>query len=208
MAKRNLITVKEAAEILGLDERSVRERLINGQLKGEKRNIGLREKWFVNASAVEAAAGKQKPFEPDALEEAAVDAETIDVGDEPDIQHQDWLEDERKRLKMLAEEMIQPLLHTIRQQERELQQKDSQIRLLPDLQKQAEERAKQLELEHVEKEALKKQISAMEEEKQQLEAKANEATALAADLQKLRAKVDELQKPWWKKIFQSDSDAN
>ena len=73
--------------------------------------------------------------------------------------------------------------------------------MLPDLQKQAEDRAKQLELEHVEKEALKKQVAAMEEEKQQLEAKANEATALSADLEMLKTKVNELQRPWWKKLM-------
>lgn len=177
MVRRQLISVKEAAEILGLDERSVRVRLVNGQLKGEKRTIGLREKWFVSAASVDHAAAKQKPFEPEALEEPTIEAETIEVGDEADARQQNWLEEERQRVKMLAEEMIQPLLHTIREQERQIQQKDSQIRLLPDLQKQAEERAKQLELEHVEKEALKKQVAALQTE------------------------LQAAKQPWWKKVF-------
>lgn len=56
--------------------------------------------------------------------------------------------------------------------------------------------------------ALNKQIVAMEEEKLQLETKANQAGALAADLQALKNKVDELQKPWWKKMFESSPNSN
>jgi hypothetical protein len=186
MVRRQLLSVKEAAELLGLDERSVRVRLQNGQLKGEKRTIGLRDKWFVSAASVDHAVAKQKPFEPEALEDSAIDAETIDVGDEADARQQNWLEEERQRMRMLAEEMMTPLLHKIealqevvQEQKGEIVDKDRQLRLLPDLQKQAEERAKALELEHVEKEALKKQVVALQDE-------------LAA-----------VQKPWWKKMFQS-----
>jgi len=60
----------------------------------------------------------------------------------------------------------------------------------------------------VEVAALNKQIVAMEEEKLQLETKANQAGALAADLQALKNKVDELQKPWWKKMFESSPNSN
>lgn len=60
MQKHPLLSVKEAAELLRLEERSVRERLINGQLKGEKKTIGLREKWFVYSGSVEAALAKDQ----------------------------------------------------------------------------------------------------------------------------------------------------
>lgn len=81
----------------------------------------------------------------------------------------------------------------------ELADKDRQLKLLPDLEKQAEEERKAAEIRALEVEALNKQIAAMAEERQQLEAKANEASVLAADLQSLKTKVEELQKPWWKK---------
>jgi hypothetical protein len=184
MVRRQLISVKEAAEILGLDERSVRVRLVNGQLKGEKRTIGLREKWFVSAASVDHAVAKQKPFEPEALEEPTIEAETIEIGDEADASQQNWLEEERQRMRMLAEEMMTPLLHKIealqgvvQEQKGELADKDRQLRLLPDLQKQAEDRAKQLELENVEKEALKKQVAA------------------------LQLELESAKHPWWRKIF-------
>jgi DNA repair exonuclease SbcCD ATPase subunit len=54
MQKHPMLSVKETAELLKLDERTIRERLINGQLKGEKRNKGLREIWFVYRGAVDA----------------------------------------------------------------------------------------------------------------------------------------------------------
>ncbi len=60
MQKTPMISVKDAASLLGLDERSIRERLINGSLKGEKKSIGQREKWFVSATAVEAELRQQK----------------------------------------------------------------------------------------------------------------------------------------------------
>jgi hypothetical protein len=60
MNKHPMLTVKEAAQIMGCDERWVRERLNQGQLKGEKRNIGLKEKWYVYAGEVESALEKRK----------------------------------------------------------------------------------------------------------------------------------------------------
>jgi hypothetical protein len=47
MQKHPMLSVKEAAEALRIDERSVRDRLTNGTLKGEKKMVGLREKWFI-----------------------------------------------------------------------------------------------------------------------------------------------------------------
>jgi hypothetical protein len=59
MQKHPLLSVKEAAEALRLDERSVRDRLANGTLKGEKKMMGLREKWFVYKGSIDSALGKQ-----------------------------------------------------------------------------------------------------------------------------------------------------
>lgn len=180
--------------MLGLDERSVRERLINGQLKGEKRNVGLREKWFVHAGSVESAASKHQPFSHPLEDVLTIDADTVDAEPSPTMSPPpgEWMEEERRRVKMLAEEMIQPLLQTIRDQERALQEKDRQLKLLPDLQSQAERERQAAEVRALEVEALKKQIAALEEQRLDLSAK-------ASDLEALKAKVHELQRPWWKK---------
>lgn len=98
--------------------------------------------------------------------------------------------------EIVAEKLMKPLIEKLElqqellvQQRLELSDKDRQLRLLPDLQKQAEDRAKQLELEHVEKEALKKQVAALAQEKAQLE-----------------AELAESRQGFWKKMFSWKSD--
>lgn len=75
MQKHPLLSVKEAAEALRLDERSVRERLTNGTLKGEKKMMGLREKWFVYKGAIDSALGKQDNLDPSSPDPAVATAQ-------------------------------------------------------------------------------------------------------------------------------------
>lgn len=117
----------------------------------------------------------------------------------------------------------------VAQQEKVIEEQKIQLRLLPDIQHRAEqeaEAAKAAELklheaaalqkqadmvaeqkarELAEKEAkmaeLQKHIASVEEENKILESKANEALKLGESLQALEKKVEELQKPWWKKIW-------
>lgn len=60
----NLLSIKDAAAILNLDKKSVRERLINGQLIGEKKLVGDREKWFVHSHSVESILAKRRSSQP------------------------------------------------------------------------------------------------------------------------------------------------
>jgi hypothetical protein len=112
----------------------------------------------------------------------------------------------------------------------ELADKDRQLKLLPDLEKRAEEERKAAELRALEAEALKKQIVAIQEQKEEAltaqqkveelerqmeQLKAAEAEKLARlqeekeaqeiAIQKQLAVVTEelqqLRKPWWKKMF-------
>jgi len=195
MQKHPLLSVKEAAELLRLDERSVRERLINGQLKGEKKQIGLRDKWFVYTGSIEAALSKQQEAfagDPIAFNDVTVDAEPAEEIDsnegntEPSNRSDDagWLEANRDKVKALAEEIVKPLMEKIESQaevifdqKHQISDQERQLRLLPDLQKQAEQRAQEVELRHVENAALKKQIAALQEQ------------------------VEASKKSWWKKLF-------
>lgn len=215
MQKHPLLSVKQAAEMLRLDERSVRERLINGQLKGEKRSIGLREKWFVYSGSIDAAIGKQNQFvgDPIGLTEVTIDEnEVVEDQDSPreeeaSASEENWIESNRDKVKLLAEEIVKPMLEkldaqseVIFEQKKVIQDQERQLRLLPDLQKQAATRAQEVDLKHVENEALKKQIAAMEE---QVKAKEDESASVAEVLESLREKVEQLEKPWWKKWFSS-----
>lgn len=49
-----MLTVKQVATALGIDERSVREKLNLGTLKGTKKNVGQREQWFIHQRDLDA----------------------------------------------------------------------------------------------------------------------------------------------------------
>ena len=53
----------------------------------------------------------------------------------------------------------------------------------------------------LENEALKKQIAALDEERLEKEAKLEQMQALETQVTTLRQQVEDLQKPWWKKLF-------
>lgn len=205
------MTVKQAAEILRIDERSVRERLSNGQLKGEKKNIGLREKWFVYHGALEAALAKENRS--DALDgviaDDVTDVDSVNDADQTDFRTPDddgtWLDVNRDKLKAIAEEIVKPLMERIEnqsevifEQKRMLEEQERQLRLLPDLRKQAEQKEKDAELLHLENEAFRKQLAAIEEERLLAEAR---AAAYESAAQAAREK--EAQKPWWQKLLGS-----
>src|ERR1700726_3582171 len=56
--KTPMVTTKQAAAALGIDERTIEERLVTGHLKGEKHHILFKEKWFVYKSEVDALIAK------------------------------------------------------------------------------------------------------------------------------------------------------
>lgn len=270
MQKHPMLSVKEAAEALRIDERSVRDRLANGTLKGEKKQIGLRDKWFVYASAISSALAKQdgnftasSVTVQDSSNLGAVDATSVSLteaqeavdatyGDLDDVttaqstlrpSRGDWHPESKANLESLVETFMKPLVDKVatqeralmeqaalvQQQEKVIEEQKIQLRLLPDLQSRAEreaEAAKAAELklheaaamqkqadmiaeqkarELADKEAqmiaLREQVAAVEEENKLLEAKASEALKLAESLQALEKKVEEMQRPWWKKIW-------
>ena len=49
-----MLTVKQVANALGIDERSVREKLTLGTLKGTKKTVGQRDQWFVHQRDLDA----------------------------------------------------------------------------------------------------------------------------------------------------------
>lgn len=210
------ISVKEAAEALGLSTRAIQYKLQNGDLKGtrQKNQYGVAE-WRVwpNKEIAEAVAKKKGDTVDEAINFAPSDAEAIDaeeVAFNDSEEPSNWRQVEMERLELMAEKLVKPLAERIeaqavalREQEKVIEDQKRQLRLLPDLQKQAEEERKAAELRALESEALKKQIDAMAEERSVLESKASKATALAEDVQALKAKMEQLQQPWWKKWFSS-----
>ena len=176
------LSVKETAQALGISVRTVQYRLQNGELKGMRatNQYGVKE-WRVwpNKEIIERL-GPGKANDNFDLEQApaeflggdssaVVDAEAIEHGNEV-------FADSETPIKFLVRELTQQFAEQlsrekelISQLQRDLEDKDRQLRLLPDLEKQAEARRKEAELKELEGEALKKQIVALQE---QLELKA------------------------------------
>jgi hypothetical protein len=155
MNKHPMLSVKEAAQIMGCDERWVRERLNQGQLKGEKKNIGLKEKWFVYAGEVEAALEKRKgvpslstdylaatpgmtPVVPNderstispVNDAIVVDDWTEEEDDEASDKSEDrlrWLQEQRQALAEIAEEMMRPLVVQLQEKDHQLENREKAL---------------------------------------------------------------------------------
>ncbi len=223
------ISVKEAAEALGVSPRAIQYKLQNGDLKGNrtKNQYGVAE-WRVwpNKEISEALAKKQPEgsaqtqqidFAPNG---ETVDAEEVVYGEDSAAYADsaaEWRKMEIERLELMAEKLVKPLAEriesqaiTLREQEKVIEDQKRQLRLLPDLQKQAEEERKEAELKALEVEALRKQIAALEEDRQFADAeterlKAKREAEAQALREQLSALTQRLEQPWWKKVFSSRS---
>jgi len=189
--KYPMVSVKEAASALGIDERTIREKLSNQEWKGEKKSIGLKEKWFMHRGELErqlARLGLSMPLDRatiqgiDLFDSGIIDAEISDQSKNNYSPEQDPSSNRLEQVvKTITETITKPLINELSQQrevifqlQREVVEKDNQLKLLPDLQKQTSEQQKLVEAKHFEVEALRKQIAA-------------------------------LQKPWWKKLLNKQS---
>ncbi len=174
MHKHPMLSVKEAASLLGCDERWIRERLNQGQLKGEKRFIGLKEKWFIYRGEIDAALARKgvakaedsiKPsFEESSdgteyfgVDSSVEDVETIEIENASQTSITELV-------RVIANEFAEKLDQQRElnwQLKVELEEKERQLRLIPDLQVQAERERKEAELKALEAIALEKQIEEM-----------------------------------------------
>jgi DNA repair exonuclease SbcCD ATPase subunit len=231
-----MVTVAEAAAALGIDERTVREKLSKEEWKGEKRMIGMKEKWFMHRGELDrqverlrimrpqervSTHGMESVFESEeTIDTQTVDAQSVEVqsGNQTSEKISIAIDDVLTKLTEQFSRQLHAEKEVIFTLKKELEEKDRQLRLLPDLQKRAEEERQAAELKELEAEALRKQIVAMEAEQQQAaesrrtaeeeiarltEEKEAQAKAVQEQLQALSATVQELKNPWWKKWFSS-----
>lgn len=212
-------SVKEVAEALDMTPRGVIQRLNRGQLKGNKKlnQFGVAE-WQVYANREILMAMEAKKTTTDGPindqsfapgDDDTIDAEDIEVsGDYTADGPSKWRDVEIARLEVLAEKLVKPLAERLefqaaelREKEKLLEEKERQLRLLPDLEKRAEderraaeEERKAAEIRALEVEALKKQISALEEVKQESESKLLALEEERRATEQAQFKVQELEK--------------
>jgi hypothetical protein len=163
MRKTQLLTLKEAAAALGIDEKSV---LVAGQLKGEKKSEWLQDKWYVYKGAVDDLVSQQKRDKTDSPptqtgsnpktvpeQSQTFDLRSIRQGVSIEtegvraIAHKStipWLSSERDRLQVVVEQVMRPLIEKVASQAQMLAEKDriieeqsNKLKLLPDLEKHA-----------------------------------------------------------------------
>lgn len=187
------LTVKEAAQALGVSVRTVQHRLNTGELKGKRtpNQYGVSE-WRVwpNKEILERLSpGKtfeeldfsapQEEFQ-GGDSSAVVDAETV----ESDKQDLDELS-----LRTIVRELTQQFAETlsreksiVAQLQRDLEDKDRQLKLLPDYQKRAEDQRKEAELKELESIALRKQVEALKAEEEAKQAEISRLAKLEAEV--------------------------
>lgn len=207
MNKHPMLSVKEAANLMGCDERWVRERLNQGQLKGEKKNIGLKEKWFVYAGEVEAALARRtgttnlnsseylaskhaaphveslkQPVETEAVivDTEWSDGATAEADSDPAETRLTWLQTQREALLEVAEEMMRPLMLQLEEKSAVIQQKEEALQAATYQLGYAKGRMQEQE----EKIKLLPDFQARAELAAKLEREAAEAKELAASLEK------------------------
>lgn len=241
------ISVKEAALALGCTTRTVINRLKNGDLNGQQfaNPYGVSEWRIYPTKEIAQKLRIKEPGNPETVSaemnfgplEEPIDAETVSEETTSQASYtQDWMESERQHMRILAEEMMRPLLETIRNQERQLEDQSVKLKLLPDFEKQAADERKAAQLKALEAEALRKQVDALKLKNEAAE-KAQEQVELlektieerqreaAAEIQKLKDEKEaqlklvevqlaalsqtvlELKQPWWKKLFGTSPEA-
>jgi hypothetical protein len=227
--KNPMVTVAEAAAALGIDARTVRDKLSSGDWKGEKRMIGMKEKWFMYRGELDrqlerlqiartrdrvSTHGLDEVFDEESSDAQTVEAQTVEVESEKNQTEAVVGKALEEILTKLTEQFSKQLTiekETILSLKLELEEKDRQLRLLPDLESQKAKLLQEIEAERkaaeiqfaraAEKEEMAKVLEA---ENTTLKEKAEEAALSAAKLEELEKMVQELQKPkpgFWQKLF-------
>ncbi|MBA4074046.1 MAG: hypothetical protein C0508_03330 [Cyanobacteria bacterium PR.023] len=245
----NLLSIKDAAAILNLDKKSVRERLINGQLLGEKKIVGDREKWFVHSHSVESTLAKRRSAQPQIQNQTAktsqnlsshaghsshsgqadsalqilnvITATAVEADLESSLNQEtslpirhsasevlrgEWYQQEKARIEdfiehAISEQVLQPLVD----------------RLSAEAAKQIAAATKaandELEVERLKAKRLEERVFELHEAKVELEVSMHQEIELlqlenaarensvVEQLTALTQKLEELERPWWKRIF-------
>lgn len=199
------VTVREVAQALGLTKRAIMYRLEDGRLKGVRvKNENGQTEWRVYPTKeiiealnkLAAANPTNETVTPEVDDIVEADFETEDES-ETLKNVQEWEERQKAQMKAMAEEFMRPLLERFDAQTRALANKEREIeelkiKLLPDLQKRAEEERKAAEAKELEVIALQKQLDAVREAEELKQAAiANENQALKGKVQEIEARAEE-----------------
>lgn len=186
------LSVKQVAEVLGVGTRAIIKRLDKKQLKGTRRvnKYGTEEWWIYPNNEIKAALEKAGRIDILGPQQSYADADIIDLDEEliaPDEDEQSeegtesipvnagsWTDETRGSTQEMAEgvwnNIIGRFLGELKERDQligemrsELADKDRQLKLIPDFQKEAEIKRQEAEAQELKAIALGKQIQAMQE---------------------------------------------
>lgn len=246
----NLLSIKDAAAILNLDKKSVRERLINGQLIGEKKLVGDREKWFVHSHSVESILAKRRSTQPKIQTQTAQTSHSHTSHNQNSHNHAGQADSDLQILNVITATAVEADLESNLNQETSLpirhsasevlrgewyQQEKARIEdfiehaiseqvLQPLVDRLSAEAAKQiaaatkaandeLEVERLKAKRLEERVFELHEAKVELEVSMHQEIELlqlenaarensvVEQLTALTQKLEELERPWWKRLF-------
>lgn len=213
------LSVEEVADILGKTDRTVRRMLNAGLLQGSQHQDKGKLVWRVHATKdlIERLERKaqQSPFENESETIAIEASDTSAVEDVSDVEFEEFRTQQKQTMKAFADELIRPLADKIAdlsmllgEKDKEIEEKNRQLRLLPDLERQAKEERLAAEKERqiaeakmLEVAALNKQIEALLADKAQGEATVAQAQQLSEQLSSMQHQIEDLKRPFWKKLF-------
>jgi DNA repair exonuclease SbcCD ATPase subunit len=181
------LSVKQVSEVLGVGPRAILKRLDKKQLKGTRRSnkFGVDEWWIYPTAEIKEALEKAGRIDILGPQDTYTDSDILDVDVEltaPDTDEVDdedvvsaagaWTSEARSSSHDMAEgvwnNIIGRFLGELKERDQligemrsELADKDRQLKLLPDFQKEAEIRRQEAESKELEALALAKQIQAM-----------------------------------------------
>ncbi len=206
------LSVKQVAEVLGVGTRAIIKRLDKKQLKGTRRvnKYGTEEWWIYPNNEIKAALEKAGRIDILGPQQSYTDADIVDLDEEliaPDEDEQgedstaesvpispgSWTDKTRDSTSEMAEgvwnNIIGRFLGELKERDQligemrsELADKDRQLKLLPDFQKEAEIRRQEAEAQELKAIALTKQIQAMQEMDQKRAVEAERLTKLENDV--------------------------
>lgn len=197
------LSVDETAEILRTTDRTVRRMLNDGRLAGSQHMDKGKLVWRVHATK-EILQKLETTYKDNGISLEAIDAEEIEDQSEPEAsaseQAGNWQEATRKQASGAVDEFWNQIAgkfierlevkdQLIGEMRKDLAEKERQLRLLPDLEKQAEEERKATEIKELEAQALRKQIAALKEAAAETELKARRETERLNQLEKLEKEV-------------------
>lgn len=222
---------------MGISDRAVLKRLNNGTMKGtrKKNKFGVDEWWVYPNKEIRERLGAQSPetpyqqslldFAPDhepTVEQASAEESqtSIDLVDVVETTAESAPSQRAETIKELAEQLVQPLLDTIKSQmielaekERVIEEQKAQLLLLPDFEREKAKWQQRFEAERQASEIQLAKAQELAEQNEQLQLEASEAARKAeeAALSKekwliLEQEIEKLRQPWWKKWFVAPSE--